>query len=148
MKIFSLILLIYVTTASHILAEPIRPLKVGDVVKDLSFKEIVNYKKTSASLKDFKNKIIILDFWATWCGPCVQGLPRLDTLQRKYQNDIVVLPITNESAVIAKNFFKQRHTLQLPSVVDGSYLNEYFPFTLLPHTVVIDKKGKVVAITS
>ncbi len=147
MKIFTLILLICITTASHALAEPVKPLKVGDIVKELSFKEIVNSKKTSASLKDFKNKIIILDFWATWCSPCVAVLPKLDSLQRKYQNDIVVLPVTNENADIAKNFFKKRPTLQLPSVIDGSYLKEYFPHTLIPHTVVIDKNRKVVAIT-
>lgn len=125
-----------------------KPLQIGDQVPDLEFTNIVNSEKKIVKLSDYKGKLIILDFFATWCVPCVRALPHLDSLQRQFKDEIVILPITNERDSVLRKFLeKQPHLkMSLPYITDTN-LQRYFPFRALPLEVWIDGDGKVIALT-
>ncbi|MGN8035655.1 TlpA family protein disulfide reductase [Chitinophaga sp. 22321] len=124
-------------------------LTVGDSVPDILISNIINYKKRKVYLSDFKDKIVILDFWATSCSGCIQKLPLLDSLQNKYGDRIQILPVTFEPD---SNVFKMLHSNSklknsaLPFVTNDKVLSKYFKHVLIPHIAWI-VKGKVVAIT-
>ena len=66
----------------------IQGLQIGQVVPNVTLTNLQNYKDasgkaaTTAKLSDFKGKLLILDFWATWCAPCVAAIPKLENLQK------------------------------------------------------------------
>lgn len=128
-------------------------LQIGDLVPDIIIENIHNYKATSAKLSDFKGKLLILDFWATWCSPCVAMLPKMDSLQREFGDKVQFVSVTYQTEEEAIPFLdaleKQRgRKYDLPVVVDDSELKALFPHQTLPHYVWIDTDGIVMAITS
>jgi thiol-disulfide isomerase/thioredoxin len=125
----------------------VRALNVGDTVPDIFFKNFLNGPKNSASLSDYKDKVIIIDFWSTTCAPCIKGLPILDSLQKKHPSDLVILPVTYEKRAVADELLHRKKLDHMPSVVEETDLNEWFPHLSIPHEVIINKKGIVVGIT-
>jgi len=70
------------------LAGEVKPLKIGDKVPDIEFK-LVDSKTGGISkgkLSDYKGKLVIIDFWASWCYSCLHKFPKMDELQKKYSN--------------------------------------------------------------
>lgn len=127
-----------------------KSLSIGDEVPDVVLKNIVNYTSSQARLSDFTNKLLILDFWATWCAPCVSMLPVCDSLQKKFNNDIQILPVAEEGKTTIINFINNiqrvKH-ISFPSVTGDTVLSKMFVHTEIPHYVWIDKNKKVIAIT-
>ncbi|MEL7422659.1 MAG: TlpA disulfide reductase family protein [Bacteroidota bacterium] len=87
-------------TYSH--AQP----QIGTAAPDFSLQGILNKENgTISSVKDFQNEILILDFWATWCSPCVASIPKLNEFHAKYKDQGVnLLSITDESPTRLSNF--------------------------------------------
>ena len=134
-----------------IITDTIKPLRIGDQVPDIILDSIVNYNVSSAKLSDLRQKrAIILDFFATWCGPCVQALPHLDSIRNLFKDELQIVAITNESAKVVQAFLKEKVAMQgltLPFVTSDSILSALFRHKLIPHEVWINKSGKVQAIT-
>ncbi len=126
--------------------DKIVPLKIGDRVPDIFLENIINHPGGKAHLSDFKEKLLILDFWATWCRPCVEAIPRLEQLQREFDNQLRILMVTSQPATTISKFFSERK-ISLPSVTGDQKLSKLFPHKYVPHEVWI-KDGKVIAITS
>ncbi len=127
-------------------------LKIGDTVPDITINNIINYKTTSAKLSDFKGKLLILDFWATWCSPCVAMIPKMDSLQKAFEGKVQFISVSYQDVKTVKVFMdklqKQKKALySLPEVVSDTVLHALFPHTTLPHYVWIGPEGKVKAIT-
>ena len=122
--------------------------KLGKKSPEIFFYNILNFEKENAKLSDFKDKIVILDFWATWCAPCIKSFPQLEKLQTKFRKDIQIITITDESEVRIKKFL-DKMKMNLPVVIDKKRdLVKYFPHRTIPHTIVIDKSGIIKAITT
>lgn len=124
--------------------------QLGKKSPEISFDKILNFEKSKASLSDFKDKVVILDFWATWCVPCINSFPHLEELKSKFPNDLQIITITNDSEERIRRFLEHR-AMQLPVVIDEKKeISKIFPHGVIPHTIVIDQSGviKVVATPS
>ena len=71
----------------------IRDLKIGDQVPDLYIAKIIKNQKNSAKISDFKDQLLILDFWDTYCSSCIEALPKMDSLQKEFGHQIKILPV-------------------------------------------------------
>jgi thiol-disulfide isomerase/thioredoxin len=151
MKTKSLLaLLTYILLGFNSFAQPPKKIGVGDKMPNVEIKKLVNYSSSAAKLSDFTGKLIILDFWATWCSPCVAAFPKLNDLQAKYASQVEILPVTREDETKVKMLFTKLSNLKgktFHSVVEDKAFSELFDYVELPHYVWIDKTGKVVAIT-
>lgn len=127
----------------------IKNLKIGDKVPDILMAKIINYKNKQARMNDFKNQLLILDFWDTYCSNCIIALPKLDSLQQVFGSKIQMMPVTYQPEALVSTFFQKNayvKNLQLPCVVEDKILRAYFKHQLISHEVWI-YKGVVKAIT-
>ena len=97
-------------------------------------------------LSDYAGKVVLLDFWATWCVPCAAELPQLEELYQKRKNDgFVVLGIDMDGPeTIAQVVpFARRYNLSFPTLLDEEtrVVAIYNPKRVAPMTVLIDKRG-------
>jgi thiol-disulfide isomerase/thioredoxin len=131
-------------------------LSIGDKVPDIEFR-MLNYSKSIAKLSDFKGKLVLLDFWATWCGPCIAAFPKLDSLQTKFGNKLQVILVNSEGTgddeTKVKQFMKKRaasdgKTFPLTVATDDKIAVQLFPHEEVPHYAWITGDGIVKAITS
>lgn len=139
---------------------PVKPLTVGDTVPDITFHKVINSTDTTANLSDFKDKFVILDFWAVWCGACISELPKLDSLQERYKDNLSIILVNcmrrshdSEKKIrdlFTKNWQQVYHTdFNCLVVADSSNTFKHlFSFKVIPHYVWIDPAGVILAITS
>ncbi len=125
-------------------------LRVGDLVPDVVLEKVLNNEGGTLKLSDFKGKLLIIDFWATSCGACIQAMPRLDSLVDAFNGKLVILPVTAEqgariAAFQHANAFLKRKRFR--TVVDDKVLHALFPHRMLPHEAWIDSSGKVLGFT-
>lgn len=126
--------------------QPLGPLKIGDPVPDIVLENIVNYPGGSACISDFNDKLLILDFWGTWCRPCIEAIPRLEQLKIQFDNQLQILMVTPQPPNTISKFFSDRK-VSLASVTEDQKLSKLFPHKYVPHEVWI-KNGNVIAITN
>lgn len=148
---FFLLLLLLTCSARAQSITTIRPLTVGDTLPDIVLKHIIRYKTDSARTGDFRGKVLILDFFATWCGSCREALPHLDSLQQYFGDKIRALVVDYEPAHKVDSVLRHITWLpplkHLPIVTQDIILSKIFPHRSLPHEVIIDANGKIQAIT-
>lgn len=114
---------------------------------------ITNSEKGSFTKDEFYGKNIIIDFWATWCIPCVANLPKMKKIQDEFGNRLKIVLVTKESKKVVDDFISTRKrikkdTVRLPSIVSDNEIYKLFPHTSIPHYVWINANGAVMAITS
>jgi len=98
-------------------------------------------------IKHIKNKMVILEFWETWCGPCIQGMPHLKYLKDKFPNDLQIICISSDDVKKTSTYISE-HSYPFDYVFDAKkQLSAVFPHSGIPHTVVVNKKGEVKAET-
>lgn len=130
-------------------------LQIGDKVPDLTLKNINGLRSngrpvTQIRLSELQGKIVIIDFWATWCGPCRTLMYHLDSLQKQFADQVIILPVTYETKAVAEpvlDAMNKARPFELPYVNSDVELQKLFPHRTLPHEVWLDKTGIVRAIT-
>jgi thiol-disulfide isomerase/thioredoxin len=98
-------------------------------------------------LRQFRGKVVLLNFWATWCGPCRVELPKFEEWQKKYGGDgLQVLAVSMDDADAPVRRAVRRMHLEFPVVMGNAKLGEAYGGVLgLPVTFLIDRDGKIVA---
>ncbi|MFV8342666.1 TlpA family protein disulfide reductase [Flavobacterium sp. XS2P39] len=105
--------------------------------------QLVDVTGKNISLKDYKGKMIFINFWATWCPPCIAEMPSMQQLYAGYQDKIVFLFVTTDSFESANTFLiKENLTLPIYQSVSNPPLE--MESSTIPATYLIDKKGNVV----
>lgn len=113
----------------------------GKAVLDFFVREI--HSGTIVRPEDNKGKVQIIDFWATWCGPCREAKPKIEAVAEKYKSKgVVLLPISAESA---DEILKVDADPAKPSYYDpGGKANIAFGVEAIPRVIVTDREGKIV----
>jgi len=157
---FSLMLVLFLTTnyasAQESLSNGIAVgQKIPEVLRKAKMISISPYGEQIISLADFKGKAIIIDFWASWCLPCLRNMPVLDSLYRDKKADLQVIMMNASSSkdgYLKERKFIREYLLQHPAfitpiVLKNDVFRQYFGFTIVPHYVWIGADGIVKAIT-
>lgn len=154
MRVFLLFLLLPLSSPGQV--SPIRPLNIGDAVPDVVFSKIFQYPSGSSSLSAFRDRLLILDFWSTWCTSCLHSFPKMDSLQQQFGPRLQVLLVnarsTGDNEQKAKAVFEKMkrasgQEYRLPYLVGDTVLSSFFPHKMIPHCVWI-QNGIVKAITA
>ena len=106
--------------------------------------------RTRTSLQELRGKIVVLNFWASWCDPCREEAPILERAHRRLQRDGAgtVLGVTYKDFAAESRKFERDERLTYPSLRDDKLeLAPEFGTTRLPETFVIDSAGRIVAVS-
>lgn len=141
MKYFPFFFLLFISTVGRSQA-----ITVGEPVPNFPL-TVLSEKTETISSAAFAGKVILLDFWATWCSPCISSMPHLDDLQEAFPNQLRVVAVSEETEARLRRFVDQRGH-QFLFARDTGYLRQLFPHSVIPHSVLIGPDGVVAAITS
>ena len=119
--------------------------EVGHPAPDFTLR---NLKGNLEGLVDHKDKVIILNFWATWCAPCLEEMPAFEKLYRRYRSQgLTVLAVSLDKGDFSKvQGFVDSNNLTFPVLMDSDGVAEkLYPSFTIPFTYVIDKEGRIAA---
>ena len=104
----------------------------------------------SAHLSDFRGKVVVLNFWGTWCPPCVEETPALNRLQKYIasRNGVVLGVAADEDPLVYENFLREQSvafdTYRDPATKNNhSPIAESYGTSMYPETYIIDRNGKI-----
>ncbi len=147
MKLLTIFIYLLITNFSYALGKPdiknLVLIKNPKTYEDIIFKDI---NQRDVVLDDFKGKLLILNFWATWCAPCKEEMPSLDNLQSNSNlNNLKIFPINIGQEDISKSefFFKELNIKNLDIYIDAPItLAKKFSLRGVPTTILFNKEGK------
>lgn len=115
----------------------------GKTAPDMVFEPLEQPGKKVA-LESFRGKVVLIDFWATWCAPCIESMPFIQELFEEYgPKGLQIIAITNESREVVKRF-KLGGRFTYPIYIDpDSSAMEAFKVDGIPRTILIDEGGKI-----
>ena len=102
---------------------------------------------TSFELQDYRGKVVVLDFWASWCVPCRRSFPWMNRMQQKYAGDgLVIIGVNMDANAEDAAAFLREYPAEFAIVPDSSgQLATQFAIEAMPSSFVIDREGNVVA---
>ncbi len=107
--------------------------------------ELLKLKAVESKLSAVKGKVVLVDFWASWCGPCKLALPAYDKLAKKYgKKGFVVVGVNVDDDLTLGQVFLKEHKVSFPIVYDeGKSLVGKLGVETMPTSFLIDKKGRL-----
>lgn len=131
-------------------------LETGAALPAMTFTKLVNTTSSTLRTADYKERLLLIDFWATWCGACIKAFPKLDSLQEKYKGKLGVWLVNEASTgdrLAGLRSFWERHRrpdgnpFNLPVIAEDRQLGKWFPHRTMPHVAWI-YKGHLIAQTA
>ena len=147
MKLLIIFIYLITTNFSYALEKPdlknLVLIKSPKTYEEVIFKDI---NQKNVNLDDFKGKLVILNFWATWCVPCKEEMPSLDDLQSNSKlSNLKIFPINIGQEDVSKSeyFFKELNIKNLNIYFDAPItLAKKFSLRGVPTTILLNKKGE------
>lgn len=134
--------------SSQAVEDRIPVLAVGDAIGDI---RLPDREGKSRSLAEWSGKLVVLNFWASWCGPCREEMPMLDAMRARYaSNDVEVIGVASEAAADALGFLKQ-NPVSYPILINAPddpldvSLHLGNTQSVLPYTALIGRDGRLLA---
>ena len=126
--------------------KPGMPIKEGVQAPDFTGELIDG---TSITLSELQGKPVIINFWATWCGPCVKEMPAFERLKDDFGDKIGIIAVNcGDDAGTVKDFVEE-NGYTFPVVLDEEYsISMLYPTNSIPYTVVVDAEGRVTHIST
>ena len=106
-----------------------------------------NLEGKPVSFAEFKGKLVVIDFWATWCGPCRTEIPGYIELQKKYGKDGLVVIGMSIDSIAAKEvakFVKKNGMNYTVLMADDAVVAAFGNFTMIPTTFLINRDGRII----
>jgi thiol-disulfide isomerase/thioredoxin len=125
--------------AGHV--ERVRPMTPGDPAPQFALPQITGAGELGPLVSLTPGKVTVVDFWATWCGPCLAAMPKLDALSRAHP-DVIVLAINIDDPSAAWALFDERK-YAMTLLAGDQETSDRYGVSAIPHTVVIDRAGNV-----
>ncbi len=117
-----------------------RPGQIGSMAPDFTLQDGAK----TISLHDYRGKVVVLNFWATWCPPCVEEMPSLVQLQKNMGDRVTVLAVSVDVDGNAFRDFVAKRKVDLLAVRDADQKsNSLYGTYKFPETYVIDREGKI-----
>lgn len=110
--------------------------------------DLLKIDGTPCQLKDYRGKVVIIDFWASWCGPCVRSMPLLLELSREYHDlgvELILINVEESEERIRKFLERIEVTPTVAMDTDGSVSKQY-AVSGIPQTVIVDRDGGIATI--
>lgn len=103
----------------------------------------IEVEKWLTEAPDTQGKFVLVDFWATWCGPCIKVIPKLNEWQKKYKDDLVIIGISDETEEKVRGM--KEPVLEYASAIDTKKtLSKQLEIKGIPHVMLISPQGKVI----
>ena len=148
MMILALGLMLALALATGALAEPVAiEDMVGQEMEDFSIETLSGENYTLYEALE-THDLMVINFWASWCGPCQYEFPFLEEAWEKYSDRIGVVALSveeNDTGAILDNFVKE-YGLKFTVMSDGDMLNQKFGIYGVPTTIIVNKDKKIVAV--
>src|ERR1022692_3510 len=122
--------------------------KIGDIPPPLTLTKTIQGLPTSEiSWSKLKGKVVVLEFWATWCGPCRKVIPHLNELAEQFKGKpVIFVSVTSENEDVVRLFMKNHPMASWVGLDDYEILNKAFHVQGIPHVVIVDAAGHIAAI--
>jgi cytochrome c biogenesis protein CcmG, thiol:disulfide interchange protein DsbE len=105
--------------------------------------ELVVQETLTGKMPDTRGKVVLVDFWATWCPPCRKGIPELNELQKKFKDDLVVIGISDEPASKVRDFMKKTPMEYTVAIDQGKTMSTQVGVQGIPQVLIISTDGVV-----
>jgi len=122
-------------------------LKAGDKFPDLIIRPIINAPVKQFDIATENKKILILNFWGTWCVPCLPEMDSLAVLQEKNKTNIQVIAISSETTDRLQKYLQRKPSKLWLASDTGFYLYQQFAFNYVGQCAVIDRHNRIIAVT-
>ncbi|MEM7079513.1 MAG: TlpA disulfide reductase family protein [Pseudomonadota bacterium] len=116
--------------------------KISESAPDFTLKELGG---GNLRLEEYRGQVVLINFWASWCGPCRQEMPILDRLHQRYEDTgFAVLGVNVEGEVAPAQKIVDKTNVTFPVLIDeGQEVSEMYDLEAMPSTVVVDRDGVV-----